>query len=167
MARSSGAGTFFSDSFYPQYQENRPHIVAILCLSDDLVLPLSGLLYDDHYVKNDPGWYVGRMGKSGFWFWAGTAFYVGFVCTRLSALMMISSFHQWLFPYIFCVFIYTKLRNISMRLCTSYLCLSFVKSICNCYPQTLRDIAMFKNDDKSRKQAGHSDNTYHLRMQMV
>ena len=77
------------------------------------------------------------------------------------------TFHQWLFPYIFCVGVYTKLRNISMRLCTSYLCLSFVKSICNCYPQTLRDVALFKNDDKSRKQAGHSDNTYHLRIQMV
>ena len=38
-----------------------PHIVAILCLSDDLVLPLSGLLYDDHYVKSDPGWYVGGV----------------------------------------------------------------------------------------------------------
>ena len=77
------------------------------------------------------------------------------------------TFHQWLFPCIFCVWVYTKLRNISMRQCTWYLCLSFVKSICNCYPQTLRDIAMFKNDDKSRKQAGHSDNTYHLRMQKV
>ena len=77
------------------------------------------------------------------------------------------TFHQWLFPYIFCVCVYTKLRNISMRLCTSYLCLSFVKSICNCYPQTLRDFAMFKNDEKSRKQAGHKDNTYHLRIQMV
>ena len=53
------------------------------------------------------------------------------------------TFHQWLFPYIFCVWVYTKLRNISVRPCTSYLCLSFVKSICNCYPQTLRDFAMF------------------------
>jgi len=29
-------------------------------------------------------------------------------------------------------------------------------------PQTLRDFAMFKNDEKSRKQAGHRDNTYNL-----
>jgi len=39
------------------------------------------------------------------------------------------SFHQWLFPCIFCVWVLTKLRNISRRPCTSYLWLSFVKSI--------------------------------------
>ena len=75
------------------------------------------------------------------------------------------TFHQWLFPYIFCVCVYTKLRNISMRQCTWYLCLSFVKSICNCYPQTLRDFAMFKNDEKSRKQAGYEYKWYSIIVQ--
>ena len=38
------------------------------------------------------------------------------------------SFHM-AFPYIFCLWVYTKLRNISIRSCTSNICLSFVKSI--------------------------------------
>ena len=58
-----------------------PYIVTILCLSEDLVLPLSGFLYDDHYVKSDPGWCVGWV-RMDFHFGggrAGTAFYVGLV----------------------------------------------------------------------------------------
>ena len=76
------------------------------------------------------------------------------------------TFHQWLFPCIFCAWVFTKLRNISMRPSTLYLWLSFVKSICLLSSNSARFCYLFKNDEKSRKQAGHRDNTYNLRIQI-
>ena len=77
------------------------------------------------------------------------------------------TFHQWLFPYIFCVWVYTKLRNISMRPCGSYLCLSFVKSYAIFILKLCEISLCSKMTKESRKQAGHSDNTYHLQIQMA
>ena len=39
------------------------HSSMLLAVLLNLILPLSGLLYDDHYVKNDPGWYVGWVSR--------------------------------------------------------------------------------------------------------
>ena len=51
---------------YEQQEHSRPygmHSWMLLAVLLDFILPLSGLLYDDHYVKNDPGWYVGWVSR--------------------------------------------------------------------------------------------------------
>ena len=63
---------------YEPQEHSRPygmHRLILIAVLLNLILPLSGLLYDNHMEKSEPGWRFG--GLTDFLKRESTAFYVG------------------------------------------------------------------------------------------
>ena len=74
------------------------HSLMLLAVLLDFILPLSGLLYDNLYAKSEPGWH-GR-GFAGFWFWAGTDFYVAILSAHDTSFSIASPLAERYHRYI-------------------------------------------------------------------